>query len=203
MASVAAWPPWLSSCAAHRGRCAQEGTCGRPCGAHRVCEWRLRLNPAQGIVDDALRKVTAGGHEVPTVLVFDHARAAKRADVPFVPGRDAWWQDEVAGQPTTCAVEWMGAEEPLFKACCSPYPTLSYPVAAPLHPVTSEVAWPAAVKALCARHTTAHALFAGARTRTGSASAADERSCARSRARAGRRDSKACPVRPKGRAPRA
>jgi acetyl-CoA synthetase len=75
-------------------------------------------DPAQGIVDDALRKVTAGGHEVPTVLVFDHARAAARADVPFVPGRDAWWQDEVAGQPTTCAVEWMGAEEPLFKARC-------------------------------------------------------------------------------------
>ncbi len=114
-------------------------------------------NPAQGIVDDALRKVTAGGHEVPTVLVFDHARAAKRADVPFVPGRDAWWQDEVAGQPTTCAVEWMGAEEPLFKArCCT---------SAPLHDFQGRLAGRRG--ALCARRMTAHAVFACARPQTG------------------------------------
>lgn len=66
-------------------------------------------------MDDALKKVTAGGHEVPVVLVYDHARAVARADVPFTPGRDVWWQDAVAEQPTTCEVEWMGAEDPLFK----------------------------------------------------------------------------------------
>ena len=66
-------------------------------------------------MDDALKKVTAGGHEVPVVLVYDHARAVPRADVPFTPGRDVWWQDAVEGQPTTCEVEWMGAEDPLFK----------------------------------------------------------------------------------------
>ena len=71
--------------------------------------------PAQKIVDDALKKVTAGGHEVPVVLVYDHARAVPRADVPFTPGRDVWWQDAVSEQPTTCEVEWMGAEDPLFK----------------------------------------------------------------------------------------
>ena len=68
-------------------------------------------------MDDALKKVTAGGHEVPVVLVYDHARAVPRADVPFTPGRDVWWQDAVEGQPTTCEVEWMGAEDPLFKVC--------------------------------------------------------------------------------------
>ena len=66
-------------------------------------------------MDDALKKVTVGGHEVPTVLVYDHERAAARADVPFVQGRDVWWQDAVSRQPTTCEVEWMGAEDPLFK----------------------------------------------------------------------------------------
>ncbi len=70
---------------------------------------------AQGIVDDALQKVEAAGHAIRTVLVFDHALAAKRADVAWVPGRDVWWQDAVSQHPTTCPIEWMGAEDPLFK----------------------------------------------------------------------------------------
>ena len=69
----------------------------------------------QGIVDSAIKKVEAQGHSISTVLVYDHALAAKRADVAFVEGRDVWWQDAVPRQPTECPVEWMGAEEPLFK----------------------------------------------------------------------------------------
>ena len=66
-------------------------------------------------MDSAIKKVEAQGQSISTVLVYDHALAAKRADVAFVEGRDVWWQDAVPRQPTECAVEWMGAEDPLFK----------------------------------------------------------------------------------------
>lgn len=70
----------------------------------------------QAIVDDALKKVETQDHSVKTVLVFDHKLAAQRESVPFVEGRDVWWQDAVAQHPTQCDIKWMGAEEPLFKA---------------------------------------------------------------------------------------
>ena len=73
----------------------------------------------QGIVDDALRKVEAAGHAIKTVLVFDHKLAAKREDVAFTQGRDVWWQDAVSQHPTHCDIEWMGAEDPLFKVGAS------------------------------------------------------------------------------------
>lgn len=73
---------------------------------------------SQGIVDTAVKKVEAQGHSIKTVLVYDHGLAAKRADVAFTEGRDVWWQDVVPQQPTQCPVEWMGAEEPLFKVPC-------------------------------------------------------------------------------------
>ncbi|KAK9908384.1 hypothetical protein WJX75_007079 [Coccomyxa subellipsoidea] len=69
----------------------------------------------KAIVDDALKKVETQDHSVKTVLVFDHKLAAQRESVPFVEGRDVWWQDAVAQHPTQCDIEWMGAEEPLFK----------------------------------------------------------------------------------------
>ena len=78
----------------------------------------------QGIVDAAIKKVEAQGHSIGTVLVYDHALAARRADVAFVEGRDVWWQDVVPRQPTECSVEWMGAEDPLFKVCI-PWLTVS------------------------------------------------------------------------------
>ena len=81
------------------------------------CMGDLARSPVvwQGIVDSAIKKVEAQGHSISTVLVYDHALAAKHADVAFVEGRDVWWQDAVPRQPTECPVEWMGAEEPLFK----------------------------------------------------------------------------------------
>jgi acetyl-CoA synthetase len=47
---------------------------------------------------------------VKTVLV------ARRTDaeVPMKPGRDLWLKDEMKGQRSTCPVEWMAAEDPLF-----------------------------------------------------------------------------------------
>lgn len=72
---------------------------------------------AQGIVDTAVKKVEAQGHSIKTVLVYDHMLAAKRETVAFTEGLDVWWQDVVPKQPTHCPVEWMGAEEPLFKVC--------------------------------------------------------------------------------------
>lgn len=55
---------------------------------------------------------------VPRVLVYDHkasgvAREAIHASL--VEGRDVWWQDVIGDQPTECEVEWVGAEDPLFK----------------------------------------------------------------------------------------
>ena len=66
-------------------------------------------------MDTAVKKVQAQGHTIKTVLVYDHILAAKRENVAFTEGLDVWWQDVVPKQPTHCPVEWMGAEEPLFK----------------------------------------------------------------------------------------
>ena len=61
-----------------------------------------------------LKKIVAraveGMSAITTVLV------ARRTDaeVPMVQGRDAWLEEECAKQRSTCTVEWMGAEDPLF-----------------------------------------------------------------------------------------
>ncbi len=63
--------------------------------------------PLKKISDEAL----AGLEDlVETVLV------ARRTDteVEMVEGRDHWLAEEAAGQSTTCPVEWMDAEDPLF-----------------------------------------------------------------------------------------
>jgi acetyl-CoA synthetase len=60
----------------------------------------------KAIVDDAL----AGLAVVQTVLV------ARRTDavVPMKQGRDRWLDEETARQRSTCPVEWMASEDPLF-----------------------------------------------------------------------------------------
>ena len=68
-------------------------------------------------MDDALKKVTTQNHSVKTVLVYDHKLAVQRESVPFVDGRDVWWQDAVAEHSTQCDIEWMSTEDPLFKVC--------------------------------------------------------------------------------------
>ena len=69
----------------------------------------------QAIVDEALQKTQKAGHEVGTVLVYDNKSAAKRETVNMVKGRDVWWDEAVKDQPKDCEVEWMDAEDPLFK----------------------------------------------------------------------------------------
>lgn len=46
--------------------------------------------------------------------MYDNNRALPRAECPWTPPRDVWWQDAVPPLPATCAVEWMDAEDPLF-----------------------------------------------------------------------------------------
>jgi acetyl-CoA synthetase len=62
--------------------------------------------PLKATADDAIR----GLDLVRTVLV---ARRTER-DVPMQTGRDLWLDEETAKQRSTCPVEWMSAESPLF-----------------------------------------------------------------------------------------
>ncbi|MEI7892453.1 MAG: acetate--CoA ligase [Myxococcales bacterium] len=67
-----------------------------------------------------------GGKHIPLKRITDRAidgigfidavLVAKRtdADVPMQLGRDFWLEDECHKQRSTCTVEWMGAEDPLF-----------------------------------------------------------------------------------------
>ena len=62
--------------------------------------------PLKKTVDRAIEGMSL----VETVLV------ARRTDteVPMRPGRDLWLDEECQKQRSTCTVEWMGAEDPLF-----------------------------------------------------------------------------------------
>ena len=66
-------------------------------------------------MDQALVKTEEAGHKVGTVMVYDNKSAAKRENVNWVEGRDMWWDEAIANQSTDCEVEWMDAEDPLFK----------------------------------------------------------------------------------------
>ncbi|MBU0552536.1 acetate--CoA ligase [Myxococcota bacterium] len=61
--------------------------------------------PLKRIVDQAI-----AGTKIDAVLV---ARRTGRP-VPMNPARDYWLDEEMSKQRTTCTVEWMGAEDPLF-----------------------------------------------------------------------------------------
>mmetsp|Transcript_27815 Transcript_27815/g.60862 ORF Transcript_27815/g.60862 Transcript_27815/m.60862 type:complete len:741 (-) Transcript_27815:178-2400(-) len=65
----------------------------------------------KSIVDKAIE---LSPHKPANVLVYDNTVAGERANFEMVEGRDVWWQDEITGQSTDCAVEWMDAEDPLF-----------------------------------------------------------------------------------------
>jgi acetyl-CoA synthetase len=65
-----------------------------------------RRIPLKSIVDRAID----GMSMVETVLV---ARRTEH-DVPMQAGRDHWLDEECGKQRSTCTVEWMGAEDPLF-----------------------------------------------------------------------------------------
>ncbi len=65
-----------------------------------------RSIPLKKIVDEAV----AGVDTVHTVLVSRRTGTA----TPMKAGRDLWLDEETARQRSTCSVEWMGAEDPLF-----------------------------------------------------------------------------------------
>ncbi|MBF5042439.1 acetate--CoA ligase [Aggregicoccus sp. 17bor-14] len=83
----------------------------RDCGAQVVITSNeaFRGNkavPVKALVDAAVD----GLDQVRTVLV---ARRTER-EVPMRAGRDLWLDDEMARQRSTCPMEWMSAEDPLF-----------------------------------------------------------------------------------------
>jgi acetyl-CoA synthetase len=70
-------------------------------GARRGSVVALKTN-----VDEALKKTSL----IKKVIVLKHAGNA----CPMTEGRDVWWTDVVANQPTTCPPEPMDSEDPLF-----------------------------------------------------------------------------------------
>ncbi|KAJ9520487.1 hypothetical protein QJQ45_000217 [Haematococcus lacustris] len=68
----------------------------------------------KAIADKAVGLAAARDHVVDTVLVYENDNAQPAADTHFVTGRDRWWQSEVGAQPSSCPVEWVEAEHPLF-----------------------------------------------------------------------------------------
>jgi acetyl-CoA synthetase len=64
--------------------------------------------PLKSIVDDAL--ALGGCESVQKVLVVKRSGSA----IAMTEGRDAWMDDVVASQPTTCEPTWVSAEHPLF-----------------------------------------------------------------------------------------
>ncbi|KAF5755421.1 putative acetate--CoA ligase [Helianthus annuus] len=68
----------------------------------------------KNIVDAALLESSQNGISVDLCLTFENESAMKKEDTKWQKGRDIWWQDVVPTYPTTCDVEWVDAEDPLF-----------------------------------------------------------------------------------------
>ncbi|XP_021610887.1 acetyl-coenzyme A synthetase, chloroplastic/glyoxysomal isoform X2 [Manihot esculenta] len=66
------------------------------------------------IVDAALVESAKSGILVDLCLTYENKSAMKRESTKWREGRDVWWQDVVPKYPTTCEVEWVDAEDPLF-----------------------------------------------------------------------------------------
>ncbi|MED6222724.1 Acetyl-coenzyme A synthetase, cytoplasmic [Stylosanthes scabra] len=66
------------------------------------------------IVDAAINDSAKNGVSVDVCLVYDNPVALKREDTKWTQGRDIWWQDVIRKYPSTCPVEWVDAEDPLF-----------------------------------------------------------------------------------------
>ncbi|KAI7754122.1 hypothetical protein M8C21_014866 [Ambrosia artemisiifolia] len=68
----------------------------------------------KNIVDAALLESSQNGISVDLCLTFENESAMKKEATKWQKGRDIWWQDVVPKYPTTCDVEWVDAEDPLF-----------------------------------------------------------------------------------------
>ncbi|KAL9241840.1 hypothetical protein vseg_015903 [Gypsophila vaccaria] len=66
------------------------------------------------IVDAALVDSAKNGVSVDVCLTYENQSAMKREKTNWKEGRDIWWQDVVPKYPSSCDVEWVDAEDPLF-----------------------------------------------------------------------------------------
>ncbi|KAJ0053775.1 hypothetical protein Pint_02465 [Pistacia integerrima] len=66
------------------------------------------------IVDAALADCAKNGISVDVCLTYDNQSAMTRENTKWQEGRDIWWQDVIPKYPTTCEIEWVDAEDPLF-----------------------------------------------------------------------------------------
>ncbi|KAL8544239.1 hypothetical protein ACS0TY_004684 [Phlomoides rotata] len=66
------------------------------------------------IVDAALTDSAQNGTVVDVCLTYENESALNKESTKWVERRDIWWQDVVPKYPTTCDVEWLDAEDPLF-----------------------------------------------------------------------------------------
>ncbi|KAF7802030.1 Acetyl-coenzyme A synthetase, chloroplastic/glyoxysomal [Senna tora] len=66
------------------------------------------------IVDAAILDSAKNGASIDVCLTYENQSALKREDTKWQEGRDIWWQDVIPQYPTTCPVEWVDAEDPLF-----------------------------------------------------------------------------------------
>ncbi|XP_078447116.1 acetyl-CoA synthetase isoform X2 [Wolffia australiana] len=66
------------------------------------------------ISDAALVQCDRNDVSVGVCLTYENKAAMKREDTKWAEDRDVWWQEVIPKYPTTCAVEWVDAEDPLF-----------------------------------------------------------------------------------------
>ncbi|XP_071692659.1 acetyl-coenzyme A synthetase, chloroplastic/glyoxysomal-like [Rutidosis leptorrhynchoides] len=66
------------------------------------------------IVDAALLESSQSGFSVGSCLTYENKSAMTKEATNWQKERDIWWQDTVPKYPTTCDVEWVDAEDPLF-----------------------------------------------------------------------------------------
>ncbi|CAB4275546.1 unnamed protein product [Prunus armeniaca] len=66
------------------------------------------------IVDAALIESSESGVSIDVCLTYENQSAMKKESTKWKEERDVWWQDVIPKYPTTCAVEWVDAEDPLF-----------------------------------------------------------------------------------------
>ncbi|KAL1208129.1 Acetyl-coenzyme A synthetase, chloroplastic/glyoxysomal [Cardamine amara subsp. amara] len=68
----------------------------------------------KAIVDAALDLSSKDGVSVDVCLTYENSSATTRENTKWKDGRDVWWQDVIPKYPTSCDVEWVDAEDPLF-----------------------------------------------------------------------------------------
>jgi|CXWL01.1.fsa_nt_gi acetyl-CoA synthetase len=124
---VAIYMPMIPELAATMLACARIGA------VHSVVFAGFSAESLRGRILDAGAKVVVtanealrGGKRIPLKTIVDRAveglssirkvLVAKRTatDVPMTEGRDAWLDEEMSRQRSTCPVEWMHSESPLF-----------------------------------------------------------------------------------------